>query len=120
MPIELKADAVRLFAEIGFLGLGRGDVAQADVIFQMLQSLRPGEEAGSVGGALAALSGNRPDQAIKLLKGAEQTPSVMAFSAMAYARLGEHSAARALVEDLVAMGADQSLLAMAQAALARS
>ena len=82
MPIELKAEAVRLFAEIGFLGLSRGNVAQAEVIFSMLTNLRPGEEAGAVGLALASLAGNRPDVAIRLLKSAEQTPAVIAFSAL--------------------------------------
>lgn len=117
MPIELKADAVRLFAEIGFLGLGHGKTAQAGVIFDMLCSLRPGEEAGAIGAALTALAANRPDMAIKVLKAAEQTTSVMAFSAMAHARLGETAMARALVEDLEAMGADASLLEMATGAL---
>jgi hypothetical protein len=117
MPIELKADAVRLYAEIGFLGLGRGLPAQAEVIFDMLRSLRPGEEAGAIGAALTALAANRPDAAIKLLKTASQTPAVMAFSAMAHARLGETAMARALVEDLEAMGAEPALLQMAQEAI---
>lgn len=117
MPIELKADAVRLFAEIGFLGLSRGQPAQAEVIFDMLRSLRPGEEAGAIGAALTALAANRPDAAVKTLKSAEQTPAVMAFAAMAHARLGETAMARALVEDLEAMGADSALLDMARGAL---
>lgn len=119
MSIELKADAVRLFAEIGFLGLGRGRTAEAEVIFDMLQTLRPNEEAGAVGGALTALAVNRPDSAIRMLKGAEQTHAVMAFSALAHARLGESAQARALIEDLEAMGADPGLLELAQGALGR-
>lgn len=120
MPVELKADAVRLFAEIGFLGLGRGQAAQAEVIFDMLRALRPTEEAGAIGGALAALAVNRPDSAIKVLKAADQTPAVMAFSALAFARLGESAQARALIEDLEAMDADPALLEMAQGALVRA
>jgi hypothetical protein len=118
MPIELKAEAVRLFAEIGYLGLGRGQAGLSEIIFDMLSSLRPGEEAGAVGAALSALAQNRPDTAIRLLRAAEQTPAVLAFAAMAHARLGEAAKARALVEDLEAMGADKTLLEMAQAALA--
>jgi hypothetical protein len=117
MPIELKADAVKLFAEIGFLGLGRGQPAQAEVIFDMLRNLRPGEETGAIGGALTAMAADRPDAAIKVLKAAGQTPAVVAFSAMAHARLGETAMARALVEDLEAMGAEPALLEMAQGAL---
>jgi predicted Zn-dependent protease len=120
MTIELKAEAVRLFAEIGFLGLGRGRTAEAETIFEMLRALRPSEEAGAVGSAMAALAVNRPDSAIKLLKAAEQTPAVMAFSALAHARLGESALARALVEDLEAMGAEPALLDMAQGALGRA
>lgn len=118
MPIELRAEAVRLFAEIGFFGLGRGETGKAEVIFEMLCALRPGEEAGAIGSALVAMAGNRPDAAIKVLRGAEQTPAVMAFAAMAHARLGESAKARALVEDLEAMGADKTLLDMAETALA--
>jgi hypothetical protein len=119
MPIELKADAVRLFAEIGFLGLSRGHTGQAETIFDMLRSLRPGEEAGAVGMALTALAADRPDSAIKALKSAQQTATVIAFSALAHARLGEVAAARALVEDLEAMGAEATLLDMAQGALGK-
>lgn len=120
MSIELKADAVRLFAEIGFLGVGCGCTAEAEVIFDMLRTLRPGEEAGAIGSALTALAVNRPDSAIKVLKAAHQTPAVMAFSAMAHARLGESAQARALIEDLEAMGAEATLLDMAQGALDRA
>lgn len=117
MPIELKADAVRLFAEIGFLGLGRGCGDEAEVIFDMLRSLRPGEEVGAIGAALTSLSENRPDAAVQALKAAQQTPAVMAFAALAHARLGETAQARALVEDLESMGAEPALLEMAQGAL---
>lgn len=119
MPIALKPDAVKLFAEIGFLGLSRGEPARAEVIFQMLRALRPGEEAGAIGSALTAMAANRADAAIKVLKSAEQTPAVMAFSAVAHAKLGEVGAARALVEDLDAMGAEAALMEMAKAALAK-
>ena len=119
MPIELKADAVRLFAQIGFLGLSRGNPAAAGVIFDMLRSLRPGEEAGAIGSALTAMAENRPDVAIAALKSAEQTPSVMAFAALAHARLGETRQAAALVEDLEAMGVDAALLEMAQGSLGK-
>jgi hypothetical protein len=120
MPIELKAEAVRLFAEIGFLGLGRGRTAEAEVIFDMLRVLRPSEEAGAIGAALTALAAGRPDSAVKLLKVADQTPAVMAFAAMAHARLGESAQARALIEDLEAMGAEPALLDMVQGALGRA
>ena len=118
MTIELKADAVRLFAEIGFLGLSRDMPDQSAVIFDMVCSLRPGEEAGAIGSALAALAAGRPDAAIKTLKLAEQTPAVIAFSAMAHARLGETRLAGALIEDLEAMGAEPALVEMAQGAVA--
>lgn len=118
MPIELKAEAVKLFAEIGFLGLSRGDAASAEVIFSMLRALRPGQEAGAVGGAVTALAQNRTDEAIRILRAAEQTPPVMAFAAMAHAKLGETAKAKALIEDLEAMGAEAALLDMAKGALA--
>ena len=120
MSIKLKADAVKLFAEIGFLGLGRGRTAEAAVIFDMLLALRPSDEVGAIGSALSALAVNRPDSAVRVLKSAEQTPAVMAFSAMAHARLGETAQARALIEDLEAMGVEPALLDMAQGALGRA
>lgn len=120
MPIELRADAVRLFAEVGFLGLGRGLPKEAGIIFDMLSALRPGEEAGAIGLALSALAENHPDQAIKTLKRGAQTPAVMAFSALAHGRLGEVAAARTLIEDLEAMGADSALVDMARGALDKS
>ena len=117
MTIEVKSDAVKLFSEIGFLGLSRGQAKSAEEIFAMLTLMRPGEEIGAIGSALSALASGQSDAALAHLRAAEQTPAVIAFMAVAQGQLGAKSTVAELVEDLEAMDADPALLEVARGAL---
>lgn len=118
--MNLDSDAVRLFAEIGFLGISRGEIAAAADIFETLAVLRPAEEVGSVGLALASLGMGRVRQAQQTLGKAPQTETVVAFSVMAHAMAGDRRQGEALLDDLIAMRAAPDLIAMATAALSDS
>lgn len=116
MTIGLNTDAVKLLANIGFLGLSRNQPAASEAIFSVLCQLRPREEVGAVGSAMVALAANKPEIAIERLRRAEQTPSVVAFLAVAYGSLGEHAQAAELAEELEAMSAEKELVEIARSA----
>lgn len=114
MAIEIDSDEARLLVEIGFLGLGRGMPEAAEVVFSAISRLRPGQEAGPVGLALVALAQGAPERAVAILRAAPQTEAVLAFRAMAHARLGDRSMARELRDELRDMGADGALVTIAE------
>ena len=120
MAITLNAEAVKVFAEIGYLGVSRSAFDEAAVIFDMLQSLRPGEEAGAIGAALAALGRGAPEKAVSALETAEKTPAVMAFLALAYGQFGAKDQAYELVHELAAMDAEADLVKIAREALSEA
>jgi hypothetical protein len=117
MAIEIKSEAARLLAEIGFLGLGRGLPAEAGRVFAALRALRPADEAGHVGLALAALAGRDAAGAVAILRQGPQTEAVMAFSCVAFARLGDKAAVAEIHADLLAMGAAAPIIAIAKEAM---
>lgn len=118
MSIDLDTETLKLFAEIGFLGLSQGNPAAAEAIFSMYCQHRPGAEVGAVGAAMAALAAQRPDLALQRLNAAEQTQAVLAFTAVANGALGDRAAALELAEDLADMGSEPALIAIARAAAA--
>lgn len=115
MAFDLAADDLRLLAEIGFLGIGRGRAAEAEVIFALLRRMRPDQEAGHVGGALAAMAAGRLDQAAQMLRSAPQTESVLAFRALVHERAGDRRMAAGLIEDLGFMQARPAAMDIARA-----
>lgn len=117
MAIDVDADEAKLLAEIGFLGIGRGMTAPAQVVLAALAALRPDQEAAPIGLALAALAEGAPDRAAALLRRAPQTEPVLAFRALALARMGDLALARELRDELSAAGADAALLEIANSAL---
>ncbi len=117
MAIKLNTEALRLFAEIGFMGLGRGQPGAAETIFAMYENQRPGEEVGAIGSAMTAMAADRADVALSHLQAAEQTPPIMAFSVIALARIGDKKRAAELVDDLKDMECDPALLEMCEAAI---
>lgn len=119
MTFDIAADDLRLLAEIGFLGIGRGRAAEAEAIFALLRRMRPDQEAGHVGGALVALSGGRLDQAAQVLRSAPQTESVLAFRALVHDRAGDKGLAAGLIEDLGFMRASPAAMEIAEAATAQ-
>lgn len=120
MTLELNTEAIKLFTEIGFLGVSRGHYGAAEVIFSMVQAMRPGEESGAVGRAITALAADRADVAVQHLASADQTEAVMAFSVVALVRLGDRAKAAQMTEDLKDMECDEALLAMCEAAIANN
>ena len=116
MTFDIAADDLRLLAEIGFLGIGRARPAEAEAIFALLRRMRPDQEAGHVGGALAALAQGQTDRAAQLLRAAPQTEAVMAFRAVALGQAGEQRMVNGLREDLGFMHAAPAILDIAGAA----
>lgn len=116
MTFDIAADDLRLLAEIGFLGIGRGRQDDAAAIFALLRRMRPEQEAGFVGGAVAALAVGHTDQAAQLLRAAPQTEAVMAFRALVHDRAGDRRLAEGLIEDLGFMRASPAVMDIAGAA----
>lgn len=118
MTFDLTTQQARLLAEIGFLGLGRGLAGPAEVVFAALRRLRPHEEVSAIGAALVALAQGAPDRAVAVLRAGPQTEAVLAFRAVAHARLGERAVAAELLDDLESGGAAPELIDIARGALA--
>lgn len=116
MTFDIAADDLRLLAEIGFLGIGRGRHAEAAEIFALLRRMRPDQEAGHVGAAVAALAAGHVDQAAQILRAAPQTEAVMAFRALVHDRAGDRRLAAGLIEDLGFMRAGQAAMDIAGSA----
>ncbi|MFP7674932.1 hypothetical protein ACG74X_16400 [Marivita sp. S0852] len=117
MPIRLDSDAVRSLADIGFLGISRGRVAEAARIFDALTRLRPGDEVGPIGLALARLGAGDAAAARAVLAQAPQTEAVMAFTCLAIAQQGDKPAARDLHEELEAIAPGSDFARIAEAAV---
>jgi hypothetical protein len=113
VTFDIAADDLRLLAEIGFLGLGRARPAEAEAIFTLLRRMRPDQEAGHVGGALAALAQGQTDRAAQLLRAAPQTEAVLAFRAVVLGQAGDQRMVDSLREDLGFMRATPAILAIA-------
>lgn len=116
VTFDIAADDLRLLAEIGFLGIGRGRHDDAGAIFALLRRMRPDQEAGFVGGALVALAGGHTDQAAQMLRAAPQSEPVMAFRALVHDRAGDRRLADGLIEDLGFMQAAPAVMEIARAA----
>jgi hypothetical protein len=117
MSIDLNTQGARLLAEIGFLGLSRGVPQHSEVVFAALTRLRPGEEAGHIGLAMARLAADDAKGAVQVLSRARQSETVIAFACLAHARLGDREMAQELRDELVDMGAPQALREIADGAL---
>lgn len=120
VTFDIAADDLHLLAEIGFLGIGRARPTEAEAIFALLRRMRPDQEAGHVGGALAALAQGQTDRAAQLLRAAPQTEAVMAFRAMALGQAGDQRMVAGLRDDLEFMRAAPAILDIAGAATGRS
>lgn len=120
MSIDLNTKGARLLAEIGFLGLSRDLPQHAEVVFAALARLRPAEEAGPVGLAMARLAAGDAQGAVRVLSQARPSETVIAFSCLAHAQLGDRAMARELRDELEDMDAPQALRDIAEGALAGS
>ena len=115
MTFDIGAENLRLLAEIGFLGIGRGHPAEAAAIFAFLRAQRPGLEAGHVGGALADMAMGHLDRAVEMLRAAPQTEAVLAFRALAHGRTGDRRMAQEILGDLGFMRAGMAAVEIAEA-----
>lgn len=111
----IRAEDLRLLAEIGFLGIGRGQPIEAAAIFAFLRMQRPDLEAGHVGGALSEMALGRLKEAVEMLRVAPQTESVLAFRALAYGRSGDQRMAQEILGDLGFMRAGMAAVEIAEA-----
>lgn len=116
MTFRIGTEDLRLLAEIGFLGIGRGRAAEAAAIFAFLRLQRPDLEAGHVGGALSELAQGRPAEAAEMLRNAPQTESVLAFRALAHGRAGDRRMAQEILGDLGFMRAGMAVMEIAEGA----
>lgn len=117
MAISIQTRAARLLVEIGFLGLSRGLPKHSVIVFSALASLRPDEEAATIGLGMSLLADGDPTRAVAALKTGPQTDSVLAFSCLAHARNGDKPMAAELRDELQDRGAAQDLLDIANNAV---
>ena len=99
---------------------GRGRSAAAAAIFAFLRAVRPGIEAGHVGGALCDLALGDVARAESHLRAAPQTEAVIAFLALVHSRAGDRRKADELLADLGFMRAGMAVMEIAQGAAPRA
>lgn len=120
VAVDFESGDLRLLAEIGFLGIGRGRSAEAAAIFAFLRDIRPAGEAGYIGSALCELSRGDTRAAEAHLRAAPQTEAVIAFLALVAARTGDRRRSNDLLADLGFMRADPAVMDIAQGAASGS
>lgn len=102
----LDRDAMRLVAEIGFIGTQSGQPGASRAIFESLRVLRPESSLPFIGLALTDIACDRPEDAARLLReqALAQHPGdaeVMAFLGLALQAAGRNAdAAQVLTEVL--------------------
>jgi predicted Zn-dependent protease len=104
--LPLDRDAMRLIAEIGFIGVQSGQPAAARAIFESLSVLRPDSTLPHLGLAMADLAADRPQDAARTLrdKGLKQHPAdpeLMAFLGLALRSAGQDAEARKVLAAVV-------------------
>jgi hypothetical protein len=114
----LESDDVRTLADIGFIALSRGLVAQAGTIFNGVVAARPDQEAGYIGHALVDLARGDVGGAIKTLRALPPTDAALTFLATALARHGEHAEACDILSELIRTAPVTPFAAMARHILA--
>lgn len=112
--VTLSPGYAKLFAEIGFLGVSRGHLDDAEAVFSALEAMRPGQEIGPLGRAVVAMARNDFRRAVELLGAAPQTDAVAAFKALALARAGEKEEAGAMLEDLAETADEPAIAELAE------
>ncbi len=117
VQITLESNLVRMMADIGFLGISRGRFDDAATVFLALRAVRPNEDVGVVGGAVACLGAGDTAGAMKILRAARQSEPVLAFSCVALMQGGQKAAAEDILADLEATAPDSPLTEMARASI---
>lgn len=111
--LPLDRDAMRLIAEIGFIGTQTGQLAAARSLFQSLLLLRPDSNLPFIGLAMVELGAQRPEEAARILReqGLKQhpgDPELMAFLGLALQTAGEVANAQKVLAAVVAREGEDS------------
>lgn len=96
-----STDELRLLVNVGFVAISKGEPGVAADIFVAVRLLRPKQEAGYIGGALAALIAGDPDAAVQLAESAPDTPAARAFRGLALLRSGDVRRARGSLRSVI-------------------
>ncbi|WP_048439660.1 M48 family metallopeptidase [Caenimonas sp. SL110] len=104
--LPLDRDAMRLVAEIGFIGTQTGQLAASRALFESLLLLRPDSNLPFIGLAMVELAAQRPEKAVVILRdqGLKQHPDdaeLMAFLGLALQTAGEVSQAQKVLAAVV-------------------
>lgn len=104
--LPLDRDAMRLLAEIGFMGTVTGPVAAARSLFESLQILRPDSKLPWIGLALGELGAGRPEEAVRLLRDEALRlhpgdAESLTFLGMALQKAGRASEARKVLASVI-------------------
>jgi predicted Zn-dependent protease len=104
--LPLDGDAMRLIAEIGFMGAHSGQHAAARAIFESLLILRPDSTLPFIGFAVTDMAMDLPEDAVRILrdKGLKQHPGdaeLMAFLGLALQSGGQSAEAKKVFHALV-------------------
>jgi hypothetical protein len=125
MPLD--ANAMRLLAEIGFIGTNSGQTAATRALFGALQTLRPDSNLPFIGRALAELAIELPQNAVRILRdeGLKQFPGdaeIMAFLGVALQDAGEGTEANKVLYAALAQqgGSEEPHFRMARKQLSLS
>lgn len=102
VPLPLDADAMRLLAEIGFIGAQGHQPTAARALFEALQVLRPDSNLPYIGRALAAISSGRAQDAVSILRdeGLKQHPGdaeLLSFLGLALKEAGQSAEAASVL-----------------------
>ncbi|MEO9738370.1 MAG: hypothetical protein ABJO09_20400 [Hyphomicrobiales bacterium] len=99
-----STDELQLLVNVGFVAISMDEPGAAADVFEAVRLLRPKQEAGYVGGALASLVAGDPGAAVQLVDGAPDTPAARTFRGLAMLRSGDVRRAggclRSVVEDV--------------------
>ena len=104
--LPLDRDAMRLIAEIGFIGIESGQAAAARAIFESMLVLRPDSPLPHIGLAMAHLAAERPLDAVRGLRdeGLKQHPGdqeLTTFLGLALQAAGQNAEAQKVLATVI-------------------
>jgi hypothetical protein len=112
-----ETEDVRTLAEAGFIARSRGLTAEAGRIFEAVRLMRPGNEAGYIGGALVCMQQGDPAAAIAMLKKTSRSDLALAFTGLALLQLGDRTEAFELLRNVAEFCGDSLPGRLARAVL---
>ena len=113
----LKAEDVRLLADIGFLALSAGLDLEAQAIFGGVKAARPAQEAGPLGLAMVQMARADLDGAIGLLRALPPSDAALTYLGLALLRRGDTAEASDLFGNVMATAAGTPFAEIAAASL---